>query len=328
MAAPERFAVGIDIGGTNVKAGLVSGALAVAARADRPTEEAKGAAQLLGKIADLTKELASAAPSGSVVAGVGIGSPGFVDASLGVVSDCPGKIPGWTGTAVTEEVSSAAGLPAFLENDAKVIALGEGWAGAAKGASDYVSVTLGTGVGGGIVQGGEILQGASGTAAALGHTCVDPDGPTCICGARGCLEVYVSTRAIGACAVDYIMRGVETTVLDHVEGGDLGDVDARAVFEAAAAGDAVACEVVGRTAKYLAAGLVTIAHVLDPEVIVIGGGVTKAGDLLLVPVREMATRLIWRKPGAPPVRIEFSQLGDDAGVFGGAALAFGKTSGR
>ena len=322
MLQKDALAIGIDIGGTSIKAGLVSGAGRVVERTGIPTEESKGGEQLLDKIVEVSADLASRSAGGAVV-GVGIGSPGLIDPELGVVSDCPGMIPGWTGTPVTAKVAGATGLEAFVENDVKVIALGEGWVGAARGAFDYVSLTLGTGVGGGIVQGGELLQGPAGAAALLGHITVDPDGPRCICGSAGCLEGYVSTRSIGACATDYVMRGVETSIPDHA--GE-GRIDARAVFEAAREGDAVALEIVHRTAKYLAAGLVTIVHVLDPEVVVIGGGVTKAGDLLMGPVRDLACRRFWRPPGAPPVRIALSELGDDAGIFGGAALAFRKTS--
>ena len=317
------YAVGIDIGGTSIKAGLVSVSGGIVERASVPTEEAAGGEQLLRKIISLAKELSAKAPGPPV--GVGIGSPGFIDPVHGVVTDCPGKIPGWTGTRAGDEVSAACGLPAFVDNDVKVIALGEGWAGAAKGAGNYVSLTLGTGVGGAIVIGGELVQGPSCTAGALGHLCVNPDGPLCICGSNGCLEVYVSTRAIGAAAVDYIMRGVRTSIAEHVEPG--GEVDARAVFDAAAAGDRVAVEIVRRTAKYLGAALVSLVHALDPEVIVVGGGVTKAGETLMGPLREWATPRFWRAPGAPAVRIELSELGDDAGILGGAALAFKRTSG-
>jgi len=266
-------AVAIDIGGTNIKAGLVSADGEIIRHLSVPTDEAAGADPLLENICWLVNEMAAEAERRPV--GIGIGTPGFVNPEQGVVTDCPGKIPGWTGTHVAEYVSERSGLPALLDNDAKVIALGEGWVGAAQDVENFISLTLGTGVGGAIVLGGQLLQGPSFTAGALGHVCLDPEGPKCICGSNGCLESYVSTRAIGAAGLDYIMRGVETAIPDHV--GLEGEIDARAVFEAAAAGDAVAKEIVDRIARRLGAAIVSFVHVLDLEVIVIGGGVAKAG---------------------------------------------------
>jgi len=313
----SEYAIGIDIGGTNIKGGLVSDEGEIIARTCVPTEEEKGGAQLLAKITAMAGELAGQAPAKPVA--VGIGTPGFVDLDAGLVTDCSGKIPGWTGTRVAEAVSAAVGLPACIENDVKVITLGEGWIGAARGVKNFVLLALGTGVGGGIVVDGKLLQGATGSAATLGHMIVEPEGKTCMCGSRGCLECYISTRSIGAMAIDYVMRGVKTSIPGFAENGT---IDARAVFEAARGGDRVACEIVKRVAKYLGAAIVSLIDTLDPEMIVVGGGIAKAGELLLNPVRELADTLAWRQPGAPNVPIRCTELGDDAGVCGAAALVF------
>jgi len=314
-------AVGIDIGGTSSKVGVVDGEGQILHRLTFPTEEHLGGEQLLAKMIRAAKDCLAAgvAPRNEFV-GVGIGSPGIIDVERGAVLDCPGKIPGWTGTPVCEQLSAAAGLPAWMDNDVKVIGLGEGWLGAGKDARHFLCFALGTGIGGAVIIDGRVYQGAHYNAGLFGHIIVEPTGHECICGNKGCLEAYASSRSIASRAVDHILRGVETSIKELV-GGDLNKVDARVVAEAAEAGDRIAQDVLREAAHYLATAIITAVHILDPELVVIGGGVARAGKYLVDPVRELVQKYAWLPPGAT-VEVVPAQLGDDAGILGGAKLAF------
>ncbi len=315
----QRLAIAIDIGGTNVKAGVLSRDGEIAARRRALTEERKGGEQLMEKLIDLAQSLMDeVGEPGATYAGIGVGTPGLP--KDGVIVSCPGKIPGWEGVRVCERLTEATGLPAFMDNDVKVIALGEGWMGAAKGERHFVSLALGTGVGGGIIIDGQVYQGEHGVSARLGHIVVEPNGKLCMCGNRGCLEAYASARSVAAAGIDHVLRGCQTTILD-LAGGDIAKIEAKTVFDAAQQGDAIALEIVHKTAHYLAVAVLTIMHSLNPKCIVIGGGVAEAGDLLLEPLREIVERHAWTGPGET-IDIRQSTLGDDAGLYGGAALAF------
>ena len=315
----KRYAIAIDIGGTNVKAGVLRRDGEVVARQRALTEERKGGDQLMAKLIDLANALLEQADAQQdEYAGIGVGTPGLP--KDGVIMSCPGKIPGWEAMEVCANLTRETGLPAAMDNDVKVIALGEGWMGAAKGEKNFVSLALGTGVGGGLIIDGKVYQGEHGVSARLGHVVVDPHGPLCMCGNRGCLEAYCSGPAIAACAIDHIMRGCATVMLD-LAGGDIRNVEAKTVFDAAARGDAIALDIMRRTARHLATAVLTIMHAFNPKCVVMGGGVAAAGDLLLEPLREIVQRRAWTGPGEV-VDIRPSTLGDDAGLFGGAALAF------
>ena len=318
-------AVGIDIGGTNSKVGVVDGAGNVLHRLTFPTEEHLGGKQLLGKMILAAEEcLASGVAPREDFVGTGIGSPGIIDVEQGTVLDCPGKIPGWTGTPVCQELLAAVGLPAWMDNDVKVIGLGEGWLGAGKDVRHFLCFALGTGIGGAVVIDGRVYQGAHYNAGLLGHIIVDREGYECICGNRGCLEAYASGRSIASRAVDHILRGVDTAIKELV-GGDLNQVDARVVTEAAEAGDRIAQQVLNEAAHYLATAILTAVHILDPELVIIGGGVARAGQYLVRPVRELVQKYAWLPPGAI-VEVVAAQLGDDAGILGGAKLAFDRAA--
>ena len=317
-------AVGIDIGGTNVRAGVVDAAGNIRHRLSFPTEEHLGGGQLLDKMVGAANDcLAAGVADRKDFVGIGVGSPGIIDPERGIVLDCPGKIPGWTGTRVCAQLTQATGLPAWMDNDVKVIGLGEGWLGAGKGARSFLCFALGTGIGGAVIIDGQIYQGAHYNAGILGHIIVDARGYTCICGNRGCVEAYASSRSIAGRAVDHILRGVQTSIKDLV-GGDLNKVDARVVAEAAEGGDEVARAVLREAGHYLATAIISAVHVLDPERVVIGGGAARAGKYLVEPVRELVEKYAWLPPGAK-VEVVAAQLGDDAGVLGGAKLALDRT---
>jgi len=314
-------AIGIDIGGTNTKVGVVDSQGGILHRLTFPTEEHRGGEQLLDKMARAMEEcLASGVAAREGFVGVGIGSPGLIDPEQGAVLDCPGKIPGWTGTQVTEKLAEAVGLPCWMDNDVKVIGLGEGWLGAGKDASHFLVFALGTGIGGAVIIDGRLYQGAHHNAGVFGHIIVESAGYECICGNRGCVEAYASSRSVAARAVDHILRGVRTSIKDLV-GGDLNRVDARVVAEAAEAGDRVARDVLREAAHYLATAVISAVHILDPELIVVGGGVARARRYFIDEVRELVRKYAWLPPGVT-VDVVSARLGDDAGILGGAKLAF------
>jgi glucokinase len=322
-----ELAIGIDIGGTNTKLGVINRSGEVMHRLVIPTEEAKGGEHLMAKLIAASRQLlAESKQSLSGFAGIGIGSPGLIDVEKGTVADCPGKIPGWTGMPVARRMSLALGLPASVDNDVKVIARGEGWMGAGKGAKHFVCFALGTGIGGGIVIDGKLYHGAGYCSAMVGHIVVEPNGPRCICGGRGCLECYASGPSIAAEAASHIMRGVETSMEELAE-GDISRIDASLVFQAAEAGDQVAREIVERAGFYLGIAVVTVIHLLNPERVIIGGGVARGGKLLLEPVRRVVKQRAWQRRGFK-VEILPSELGDDAGIFGAAALAFSRSKAK
>ena len=325
---PERvLAIGIDIGGTNTKLGIIDASGKVLHRLVIPTEEAKGGEHLMAKLITASRQLlAEPKQPLSGFAGIGIGSPGLIDVEKGTVADCPGKIPGWTGMPVARLLSEALDLPTSIDNDVKVIARGEGWMGAGRGAKHFVCFALGTGIGGGIVIDGKLYHGASFCSAMVGHIVVEPNGPRCIRGGRGCLECFASGPSIAAEAASHIMRGVETSMEELAE-GDISRIDASLVFQAAETGDPVAREIVERAGFYLGIAVVTVIHLLNPERVVIGGGVARGGKLLLEPVRRVVKERAWQRKGFE-VEILPSELGDDAGIFGAAALAFSKCEGE
>jgi glucokinase len=226
----------------------------------------------------------------------------------------------WKLVPLREMVARATGLPVFLDNDATAAAAGERLIGVAKGVDDFVLVTLGTGIGGGICSGGSILRGHRGTAAEVGHMVVDPAGPLCGCGRRGCLEALASGTALEREAVRLASKD-PGSVLHEASTTDPGSVTGEDVASAAHAGDAAAAAAFENISWYLGLGIANLVHLLDPELVVLGGGVSRSGDLFIDTVRDVVA-----STGIPDlvrdVRIELSTLGGDAGVIGAAAIAW------
>jgi glucokinase len=224
---------------------------------------------------------------------------------------------GWTNMPVRDRLASALGLPAALDNDANCAIFGEWWRGAARGARHVVGLTIGTGIGGGIVIDGRIYHGESDIAGEIGHMTIDSTGRRCKCGNYGCLEAYASGPAIAARAVEGIEAGAETALPNYVK-GDLSLITAQVVYEASHDGDPFALEVVRDTAKFLGAGVANIINIFNPGVVVICGGVTLAGDRLFVPLRSEVSRRAF-KPAVRVCRIVAGELPGTAGVVGAAA---------
>jgi glucokinase len=260
--------------------------------------------------------LAEVGGSREDVLGMGIGTPGPLDLERGVVLDAFNL--GWRDFDLRDRLSEAVGLDANLENDANCATWGEFWQGAGKDARNLVGVTLGTGIGGGVVLDGELVRGTSASAGELGHMTIDFTGRRCACGNYGCLEAYASGPNIAARAREGLEAGAESQLLDMVE-GDLERITAVTVYEALVQGDAYAQEVMLETAKILGAGIANMVNVLNPEVIVIVGGVTRAGEYLFGPVRSEVRRRAFRS-AEKVCRIVPGDLPETAGVIGAAGL--------
>jgi glucokinase len=319
-----RYVVGIDLGGTNIVVGTVAeDGSEMHGLVSEPTMPEQGSDAVVARIVKLAR-VSLAQASGRAVAGIGIGAPGPLDTARGLVLLTPNL--GWTNFPLRDRITEGLGLPATLDNDANCAIFGEWWRGAARGAKHVVGLTIGTGIGGGIVLDGQIYHGASDIAGELGHMTIDSTGRRCKCGNYGCLEAYASGPAIAARAVEGVEAGAETSLPEYVR-GDLSKITAQVVYEAAHDGDEYAREVVHDTAKVLGAGVANIINIFNPQVVVICGGVTLAGDQLFVPLRSEVKRRAF-KPAANACRIVPGELTGTAGVYGAAAVFMRRTWGR
>jgi len=319
-----RYIVGVDLGGTNIVVGTVAqDGSEILGIESAPTAAEKGPDAVVDRIVELVRRSIAQSP-GKEIAGVGIGSPGPLDTKTGVVLLTPNL--GWHNMPLRDRVAKGVGLPTELDNDANCAVFGEWWRGAARGAEHVVGLTIGTGIGGGIVLGGDIYHGASDMAGEVGHMTIDSTGRRCKCGNYGCLEAYASGPQIAARAVEGIESGADTALPRYV-GGDLSKVTAQVVYEAAHDGDEYADEVVRDTAKFLGAGVASILNIFNPQVVVICGGVTLAGDKLFVPLRSEVKRRAF-KPAVDACRIVPGELTGTAGVWGAAAVFIKRTWGQ
>jgi glucokinase len=248
--------------------------------------------------------------------GVGVGAPGPLDRERGVVVVAPNL--GWRDFPLRDSISDRTGLPVALDNDANCATMGEWWRGAAQGARNVVGITIGTGIGGGIIMDGVLYHGSSDVAGEIGHTTIDSTGRYCRCGNYGCLEAYASGPAIATRAREVLVREeVESSIPDMVA-GRLEDITAQTIYDAAKRGDPVASEIVRDTARYLGAGIANLLNIFNPDTVVIAGGVTAAGDALFVPLRAEVRRRAF-SPAVRAARIVPGELPGTAGVVGAVA---------
>ncbi len=309
------LAIGVDVGGTKVAAGLVDEDGAVLARTRRPTP-AGSAEQVAEVIAGVVAELRQSAD----VVGVGLGAAGFVDASRARVLYAANL--SWRDEPLRDEVARRTGLPVVVENDANTAAWAESRFGAARGEPDVVAVTVGTGIGGGIVLDGRLYRGGFGGAAEFGHLQVVPGGRRCGCGQRGCWEQYCSGRALLREAREIAdVRPAFGARLLELGGGRPEGLTALDVTRAAQEGDPAAGECFAVLGAWLGQGMADLAAVLDPGVFVVGGGVADAGELLLEPARRTYAERLTGSGHRPVAEIRAARLGNDAGLVGAADLA-------
>lgn len=310
----EQIYVGVDLGGTAIKVGICDAEGKLLHTFEGPTEVAKGPDTVMDNIEKYVRLIVEQSPyDWSQVAGVGAGVAGFTNVKEGVIILAPNV--GFKDVPIRSILEERLGKPVKIDNDANVAALGEVWSGAGKGIDHCVCYTLGTGVGGGIIINGRIVQGFSGLAGELGHMAVIPDleAIQCGCGKMGCLETVSSATGIIRMANDAVERG-DRTSLSLVEG-----ITAKDVFDAAKAGDEVAVRIVSRAAYYLGKAMAAVAVTLNPERFIIGGGVSKAGEFLFEQIRETFMKLT-PDPVTRGVSIVPAELGNDAGMIGAAGL--------
>ncbi len=307
--------IGIDLGGTKIAGGVVDegGSITLRARRDTPARDVEA---VEGVIVELVRELAK----GREIEAVGIGAAGLIDEKRSRVLMAPNL--GWTDEPLRSAVEREIGLPVVVENDANAAAWGEYRFGAGQGCDNLVCVTVGTGIGGGLVFHGQMYRGAHGVAAEFGHLCVEPGGRLCGCGNRGCWEQYASGHAL--------VRAARTLAAENRDQAEqllaLGDgtpegVDGTDVTTAAAEGDQVALEAFAEIGKWLGSGLASVVEILDPGRILLGGGVSSAGRLLLDPTKRAFQESVVGRKFRPTTPVELASLGNDAGIVGAADLA-------
>ncbi len=307
----KEYCFGIDVGGTTVKLGLFNQNGDILDKWEIPTRTEDNGKNILPDVAKaLEKKLQEKNISKDDVIGAGIGVPGPVDDN-GVVHRAVNL--GWDVFNISEVLSSLTGLPVKAGNDANVAALGELWKGGGQGYKSIVMVTLGTGVGGGVIVNGKILSGCSGAGGEIGHIhIVDDEEDSCGCGNHGCLEQYASATGIVRLAHRRLQSATESTVLRDRE------VSAKSVFDAVKAGDTVAIQIAEEFGLYLGKGLAAVASVVNPEAFVIGGGVSKAGDILFSFIEKNYKKYVFH--GSRDAKFELATLGNDAGICGAAKL--------
>lgn len=311
------YSIGVDVGGTKVLGGVVdeSGNVLAHARRDTPRQ---GGAELTRAIADVALELLREFAG---VKSVGISAAGFVSSDRKTMLATP-NIAGWNGVDLDAELSSLIGLPIVIENDANAAAWGEARFGAGVNEDHIMMLTIGTGIGGGLVVNGELYRGAFGIAAEFGHVRVVPEGHLCGCGARGCFEQYASGNALLRHAREAISASPEVARnLLSLGDGTVAGLTGKHITDAARLGDAVALAAFNTTAQWLGAGIASLSVVIDPACVIIGGGVIDAGEILLEPTRVAVERYMPFAGKHPSPRIIAARLGNEAGLVGVADLA-------
>jgi glucokinase len=321
---PEpRPALAIDLGGTKILAALVRPDGRLAAEEYELTDAWEGKDAVVARICNIARRTLNAAGlEPGELAGAAIAAAGIIDTNLGLVTVSP-HLPGWSDVPLGEILHERLNIPAWLVNDASAAALGEQRFGAGKGMKNLLYITVSTGIGGGIILDGQLYEGTNGAAGEFGHMTVDPAGPRCPCGNIGCWEVMVSGSAIAAEAARRLGSG-ESSLLQSMIRGKPESVNAQMVGEAADRGDGLAREIIARAAEYLGIGLVNLVNIFNPQMIVIGGGVSNLGEMILQPARQLVWERAFKLPGQT-VRIVKAGLGQASGVLGAAALVFRKT---
>jgi len=307
----NRWVIGVDLGGTQIRAIRTDLEGEKVARSQLPTEAKLGGEAVLERIFSAIDEVMSEVEPEEVV-GMGIGAPGPMDAE-GRIYDPP-NLPNWGDFSLTERIRDRFGRPAFAGNDANLAALGEHRFGAGRGVDDLVYMTVSTGIGVGIISGGRLLLGARGYAAEIGHQTLVAEGPICGCGQPGHLEALASGPSIARNATERLEAGASSTIPDHGE-----QITGKSVTDAAKAGDELARELLAEAGCYIGLGLVNLIHILEPKRVLIGGGVSQAGDLLFEPIRETVYQRVM-SPIYRVVEIVPAALGADVGLMGAVAL--------
>ncbi len=322
MSRSKSF-VGVDIGGTKIAAGIVNRQGEILHRLETPSCVSEGGPAVMQRASDLVAELISTARC--EIGGIGVANGGQVDQATGVVFSATLLIPGWVGIRIKDTLEERFGVPVRAMNDASAAAVGEARFGAGRGVDDFVLLTIGTGVGGGIYADGKFLGGAIGAAGSIGHMVIDCDGRPCNCGSRGCLEAYTGGLVIANRALELAdERGLDTELVRAIR-ADISS-GTKLLGRAANAGDAFALEVIREAGEYLGWGFASLLNLFNPSLIIVGGSVAELDDQLLGPAWEIARKHCLRKD-KDPARLTRAQLGNDAGLLGAASLLWDKPNG-
>lgn len=322
MRKDERYYIGIDLGGTNIAVGVVNENCEIVAKGSVPTGRLRPFAEIMEDMCGLCKKLVQdAGISESCVAAIGVASPGSIaldGKSIGYANN----IPSLNGAPICETLQKTfPGAEVFLENDANAAAYGEMIAGAAKGQKDVIVITLGTGVGGGIIIDGKIYAGFNRAGAELGHTVIMADGVPCTCGRSGCWECYASATALIRETAEEIKKYPDSIIHQMIDGEE-NNITGKTAFDAMHQGDAAGDAIVKQYVEYVGIGVANLINIFQPEKLVVGGGVSKAGEALLVPLREYVAANTYGAEvgGFPATEIVEAVLGNDAGIIGAAML--------
>lgn len=309
--------VGVDLGGTNIAVGLVDENSILKYHKSTPTRAERGSKEVIKDIIKLINEaIRDYGINKETVKAIGIGVPGIAEPNSGEVIYCVNL--GWNNVPLKQDLEKELNIPVFVDNDATVAGLAEYKIGAMRNCESGVFITLGTGVGGGIVINGKVRSGFNGVGSEIGHMIVGENFYPCNCGRNGCLETFTSSTALINYTIKLISEGNETSIVNKAK-GSLQDINGKIIFEAAKEGDYVANKAVDRLVKYLAIGITNIINIIDPEIIALGGGLSGAGDFLLAKVQEEVERVRYMKM-IPIGKIVLATLRNEAGIIGAAAL--------
>jgi glucokinase len=314
----NKWFVGVDIGGTTIKMAFVTSEGDIVEKWEVPTDTSNGGENITTDIAKAVEvKLQGQGETKEKLAAIGIGAPGFIEMETGFIYQAVNI--GWQDFALKDVLEKETGLLVKVDNDANIAALGEMWRGAGDGAKNLLCITLGTGVGGGIIANGQILHGVNGMAGEVGHITAIPEGGWCCnCGKTGCLETVASATGIARLATEGLAAHPQSQLHKIYE--EQGQVTTKDVFDSLVDGDEYAEAIVEKTAFYLGLALANLSNAFNPHKIVIGGGVSKAGDILLEPL-ERSFRQFALKRVAEGAEFKIATLGNDAGVIGGAWIA-------
>jgi len=315
----------IDLGGTKIITAIISNSGQVMAKEYQLTLADEGPQLVIKRIFSAIDHLLSLRNIGSSqLASISIAAAGAINFDKGLITSSP-NLPGWDAVPLRDIIKEKYRVITFLINDASAAALGEHRLGAGRGVSNLIYLTVSTGIGGGIIINGKLYSGQCGGAGEIGHMTIDVNGPRCNCGNTGCFEVLASGTAVAKEAIRRIRQGERSSLIEIVA-GKIENITAEKVEVAARGGDSLALDIISRAAIYLGVGMVNLVNIFNPEMIIVGGGMAKMGDLLLNPARQVVKERAFQL-SAQAVRIVPAQLGEDAGVLGAAIFAFEQGAG-
>lgn len=316
-----RYAIGIDLGGTNIKSGVVDNTGKIIYKKKITTTAFLGKEVLIQQIKELIcKILTNSKVKNKKIKGIGLGTPGIVDKEKGIVLGDAANIPGWKGVNIKKELEEFK-LKVYVDNDAKLVTLGEKEFGVARGVKNCICITLGTGIGGGIIINGSLYRGRNFYAGDIGHSIIDLNGKQCNCGSFGCVEAYGAKTGIVSLAKQLIKKGFKTTILKKAK-NKTENITPYLIAQAAKEGDKIAKEIFDEVTKYLSIGLINVIHILNPEMIVIGGGIAEAKEILFKPLIKNIKKYSPSSVVFKNLKIVKAKLGDKAGIIGAAVLVF------